>query len=1125
MGDLKAWLTALGLERYVEAFAADDVDWDALRLLTEADLEALGVTLGHRKKLLKALAELADAPAPQAARAAPPAPTEVARAREERRQLTVMFCDLVGSTELSRKLDPEDLREVMYQYQSAAREVIERYEGHIAQYLGDGLMVYFGWPRSHDDEAVRALRSALEIVERIGSLRVRTPLAVRIGVATGLVVVGEGSARDPSNPRTAVGETPNLAARLQALAGPNAIVASELTRELAGEAFIYDDLGTQSLKGIDAPVRAWSVRGMRAEDADNEGARQSRSLPLVGRDEEIGLLRRAWQQCKEGRGHVVHLSGEPGIGKTALVDTLAQTIRGEGTPRIVVRCSAYHTNSALYPVIEHVKKVIGWRQDGPAPDNVERLERTLGRYDLPLEEFVPPLASLLSLKPPEDRYPPRPLKPQEMKSRIFDCLTEWQLLEAERKPCAMVWEDLHWADPSTLEYLGQLIEQAPTASLLLVLTSRPDFVPPWPQVSHRTPITLNRLERPQIEALIEQLARGKKLPPQVVEHVVRKTDGVPLFVEELTKAILASGILTEQSDRFEQSGPLSAVAIPATLHESLMSRLDRLPAAKEVAQLGAVLGREFAYEMMRALGHTEEATLRNGLDQLVAGELLYQRGRPPRAKYVFKHALIQDAAYQSLLKRTRRQYHGAVAQLLATRFPEHAQTEPELLAYHYTGAEMPVEAIGFWLKAARRSAARSAYREALQQLQSGTELLAGVPEGRERTNLELQLHVERAFALLATRGMAAPETTEVFLVARDLCNRLGDEAKETYNRVSWALALSTMVLGQWQRARQITGELLERAQAAADVTSEMGARRLHGFALYCLGEFPRGLDHLERASALYDSEQHSKLAAVYGQDPRVGSLAIQGWVLVALGYPDRALECARAAVAHAERLAHPHSQAYALHYACVVHLERGEHAQALEQADAAIRLSTEYGFPIWLTLSKIVRGEALAALGRKEEGLAEIERGLAEYRATGTKASWPTHYLGLARTFSFAGRRDEAIGAVEQGLAAIGEFAERRVEAELYRVKGDLLREAGDGTECIRCYERALAIAREQNAKTWELRAATSLARARLEQGRPQQARELLAPVRGWFTEGAEAADIRAADRLFADIEAACATA
>ena len=626
----------------------------------------------------------------------------------------MLFCDLVGSTQLSGQLDPEDLRAVVRAYQEAAAEVIQRYEGHIAQYLGDGLLVYFGYPTAHEDDARRAVHTGLGIVEAMGTLNSRlqaeygVALAVRLGIHTGPVVVGVmgGGAR---HEHLALGETPNIAARLEGLAAPNTVVISAVTAQLVQRAFVLEALSIQALKGVAAPMEVWRVVGPLETLREAAMPAPEDVAPLVGRDEELGLIVRRWEQSKAGQGQVVLISGEAGIGKSSLVDTLRARVRREGLTRVAMRCSPYHTNSALYPVIAHVQQALRFERHDTAAEKLAKLEQALQPLRLPLHEVVPLMAELLAVPLPDGRYPPLHLTPLQQRQQTYDALVAWMLEEAERQPVLMVWEDLHWADPSTLELLGLYIDQAPTAPLFHLLTFRPEFVPPWPTRSHMTPLTLHRLERPQAEALIARLAHGKTLPVEVVEHIVSKTDGVPLFIEELTKMLLESALLREEADHYALTGPLAAVTIPTTLYDSLMARLDRLPTVREVAQLGAVLGREFAYELLQALMTMEEATLQHGLTQLVDAELLYQRGRPPRARYIFKHALIQDAAYTSLLKSTRQQYHQQIAQLLEARFPETVAAEPELLAHHYT--EAGCHAPGRGLLAAGRHPGAPALRQ------------------------------------------------------------------------------------------------------------------------------------------------------------------------------------------------------------------------------------------------------------------------------------------------------------------------------------------------------------------------------------------------------------------------------
>ncbi|MEE8308579.1 MAG: adenylate/guanylate cyclase domain-containing protein, partial [Gammaproteobacteria bacterium] len=667
--------------------------------------EKLGVSLGNRLRILKAIGTLAPAAfeAPAVHQINQPATNDAAIGAvgaealipepapptdAERRPLTVMFCDLADSTALSTRLDPEDLQDVIRAYQETCAEIIQEYEGFIARYMGDGILVYFGYPKSLERNAERAVRSAQSIVDAMAGLSHSigqnhdVEIAVRIGIATGMVMVGELIGEGMAQERTVVGEAPNIASRLQSLAGRNGIVIGSLTRELTGDAFTYEDMGKKELKGIPGLVQTWAVVNLRDETVEEAGlelGQNQRTLnELVGRDEETGLLRRAWQSVKdEARGQVVYITGEAGIGKSSLIDGLRTEVRIEGLSQGVMRCSPYHINSALYPLIEYTKRLADWQSDDSVEKRLSKLKVLLKKYDQSLDEALPLLATLMSLPLVEASYPVLSLPSKQLKQMTQDVFIAMILESAEHQPLLLLWEDMHWADPSTLELVGLLVDQTPTASLLMMMTSRPEFIPPWQARSHITPITLNRLEGQHAMALIARIAGSKPLPEDVIEHIVSKADGVPLYVEELTKTILTADILRDVGDRFELTGPLSSLSIPDTLQESLMARLDRLPQVRELAQLGSVLGREFAYEMIFGLSTGDDGDLQAGLEQLVDAELLYQRGRPPRARYIFKHALIQDAAYESLLRRTRQQHHLQVAELLESSFPDVVESHPE----------------------------------------------------------------------------------------------------------------------------------------------------------------------------------------------------------------------------------------------------------------------------------------------------------------------------------------------------------------------------------------------------------------------------------------------------------------
>jgi class 3 adenylate cyclase/predicted ATPase len=1046
--------------------------------------------------------------APPAARVAPEA---------ERRQLTVMFCDLADSTRLSQQLDAEDLREVVRAYQATAAEVIHQYAGHIAQYLGDGVLVYFGWPVAHEDDALRGVHAGLGIVAAITTtLNPRlerekgVQLTVRLGLHTGPVVVGEmgGGGR---HEHLATGDTVNIAARLEGLAAPNTVVISPVTARLVRQAFGLDDLGQHALKGVTEPMPVFRVLYPLEVQADQPVVA---GVPfLVGRDEELGLLRRRWAQAKERLGQVVLLSGTAGLGKSALTEVLRAQVRDEGMPRIAFRCSAYHQNSVLYPVITHVERVLDVQREDTPATRLAKLEQGLRPTRLPLDEVVPLFASLLSV-PLEGCYAAPTLSPQQQKQQTLDALVAWMFEEAERQPVLVAWEDLHWADPSTLEMLELVLEQTPTVPMLHVLTYRPEFVPPWPTRSHMTPITLNRLERPQVEALITHLAGGKALPAEVVQHIVAKTDGVPLYVEELTKMLLRSALLREDMDHYTLTGPLRSVAIPDTLQDALMARLDQLHTAKEVAQVGAVLGREFAYEMLQALAPQDEATLQAGLAQLVAAELLYQRGRPPRATYMFKHALIQDAAYASLLRSTRQRVHQQIAHLCETRFPEVVATQPEVVARHCTAAGQDEAAIRYWQQAGQRALQGSAYAEAIAHLTQGLAVLTTLPETPARLQQELDLQVALGPALATTQGNAAPDAERAYARARELCAQLGDTPQVF--PVLRGLMQYYMTSGQLQTAFQLGEQLLRLAQAQPDPEPRLLAHFQLGNVLFWRGEPAAARTHHTQALALYDPQAHRALAVRYGIDLGVASHGYLARALWYLGSPDQALQHSQAARTLAEEVAHPYSLTQALVYAAIVHQCRREVLAVHAQAAAARTLATEQGFVQYVARGTVLHGWALALQGQGEAGLAAMRQGLATELATGSTLLQP-YLLGLlAEAYGAGGHPDEGLTALAEALAVLDTTELRYYAAELSRLKGALLLQQAvpDAAQAEACFHQALDIACHQQAKSWELRAATSLARLWQSHNKGQDAYDLLAPVYAWFTEGFDTADLQEAKTL-----------
>jgi class 3 adenylate cyclase/predicted ATPase len=960
----------------------------------------------------------------------------------ERRQLTVLFCDLVDSTRLSGQLDPEDLRAVVRAYQAAAAEVIQHYEGHIAQYLGDGLLVYFGYPTAHEDDARRAVHTGLGIVQAIATLNTRlaaqyhVQLAVRLGIHTGPVVVevmGSGGRHE----HLAFGETPNIAARLQGLAPANAVVISAVTARLVHGTFALDDLGTHVLHGVAEPMAVSRVRRLLATPSRDEEFYTSEAPFLVGREEESGLLRRRWEQSKAGLGQVVLVSGEAGIGKSALVEGLRAQVRAEGLPCLTFRCSPYHTTSALYPVMTRLERLLQFEPDDSPTTRLAKLEVGLRYSGLPLAEVMPLLAAWLAGPLPAERSAALTLMPQHQRQQMLDALVAWLVAEAERQPVLVAWEDVHWADPTTLEAIGLVVEQAPTVPMLHILTYRPEFSPPWPQRSHITPIVLHRLEGPQVEALITRRAGGKALPAEVVQHIVAKTDGVPLYAEELMKMLLASRLLREEGDQYVLTGPLRTVAIPDTLQDALMARLDQLKTAKEAAQFGAVLGREFAYELLQAIVPQDDHTLQEQLAQLVEAELLYQRGRPPRARYMFKHALIQDAAYASLLKSTRQQVHRQIAQVLEARFPALVEAQPELVARHYTAASGYEQAVHYWQRAGQQASERSAYLEAISHFTTAIELLKSLPETPALTQHALTLHSALGAAFQMAKGLAAPEVEHAYTQAYALCQQVGETPELA--PVLYGLWRFYTVRLQLRTAREIGDMLLRLVQGTDEPTLAVITHNVLGVTRLYLGVLPAARQHLEAGIARYTPEQRQAPAFRIGHDPGVACRVHAALTLWLLGYPAQALTHIHAALTLAHALRHPSSLAFARRWAAHVSQLRRDVPAVYEHAEAVVALATEQGFPLWAAMGTSLRGWALARQGQGEQGLAQVRQGTAAFRATGAALSVSYLCTLLADVCDHLGHTDDGLQALVEAHTLVEQHEERYWEAEVYRLRGVLL--------------------------------------------------------------------------------------
>jgi TOMM system kinase/cyclase fusion protein len=1054
----------------------------------------------------------------------------------ERRQITVMFCDLVGSTALSEKLDPEDMRQVMEEYQEACAKVIRRFEGYIAKYLGDGILIYFGYPKAHEDDAQRAVRAGLEIVGGVGAMsyassaqpstrtthespvqpRSNETLQVRIGIHTGLVVAGEMGIKEKPETMAIVGETPNIAARVQEIAEPNSVLISSSTHKLVEGYFEFANLGPQKLKGISSPITVY--RAIKESDVRSRlEIAVSRGLtPLIGREQELGLLLERWDRIKDHMGQAVLLSGEAGIGKSRLVRALKEGLVNESYVGIENRCSPYYQNSALYPVIDHLERLLEFKRQDSHQRKLNKLEKTIGMYDFPRQDTVPLFASLLSI-PLTDQYPPLNLTPERQKQKTTEALIAWLLEEAEKQPVLYIVEDLHWVDPSTLEYLTLLSEQVATARIFALFTFRPDFTPPWPMRSHLNQIMIGRLPQKQVELMVERVANNKPLPPEVVQNITAKTDGVPLYVEELTKMVLESGLLEEKNGKYELTGPLPQLAIPATLHDSLMARLDRITTG-EICGLAATLGRSFTYELIDAVSSHDETVLQRELNRLVDAELIYQRGLPPNSSYMFKHALIQEAAYQSLLKSKRRRYHEKIAQVLEERFQDIAENQPEILAHHYTEAGLIDGAIDHWKKAGLKSRERSANIEAIRQLTKGLKLLKTLSDTSERAKKELDLQIYLAPAWMALEGYASPEVEQAYTRARELCEQIG-ETPHLFP-VLWGLWVIYHVRGDLNRARGFGDQLLHFAECIKDRSLLVEAHRNLGASLFFLGELEPALAHLEKSQALYDSQKHRFHISLFGQDPGVASLSYGSWTLWLRGYPDQAVERVYEALTLARELSHPFSLGYALTFAAWIHQSRGEVKAVQEQSEAAFKLCAEQGFEHWGAWATILLGWGLTELGQKEEGIAQIRDGLTNSKARGSELLRPYFLSLLAEACGKAGQAEEAFKVLDEAIDTINRNKERVHEVEIYRLKGELLLNVSENNkeDAEKNFRQALMTAQAQSAKSLELRTALSFSRHLLKQGKKEEAQKMLSEIYGWFTEGFDTRDLNEAKALLEEL-------
>jgi class 3 adenylate cyclase/predicted ATPase len=1037
----------------------------------------------------------------------------------ERRQLTLMFCDLVDSTALAARLDPEDMRDVISAYQDCCAGMIARFEGHIARFMGDGVLAYFGYPIAHEDGAERAVRAALGLVPAIAKLPLRhdVSLQIRIGIATGMVVVGD-LACNGAFFEEVVGQTPALAARLQTIAAPNQVLISSPTHRLIGGLFDCVDAGHLNLKGFAQPVQAWRVIGEGYAEGRFEAMHQSALTGMVGREREIDLLVDRWILAASHEGQVVLLSGEPGIGKSRITQEFQQRIAGQPHRRLHHSCSPHHQNSAFFPIISQLEHAAGFNRDDPPEAKIDKLESLLLDVAADVSDAVPLFAALLGLAP-SDRCPALERGAEQQKARTLAALMAQLEARSARQPVLVIFEDVQWIDPTTSEFLGLVIDRIQNLPVLLIITHRADFTPPWTGYAHITTLSLNRLSQAQSAAIVERITGGKPIPPEVHEQIVAKTDGIPLFVEELTKAVLESGLLVEEGARYVLCGPLLPLAIPATLHDSLMARLDHLSPVKEVAQMAAAIGREFTYELLAAISPMQEAELRKALALLISSGLVFARGMPPTAVYAFKHALVQDIAYETSLRTTRQQLHARIARTLEEKFPETALNRPELVAHHYALAGMASEGSLYLYRAGQLAAARSANIEAVNHLRKGLELLSALPETPDRRRQELDLQVALGARLIALKGFAAEETVGAYRRAQELSQQIGNIA--TMFPALYGEWLYHTARAEHRTAKGIAMRFLELASGHQDGAPNVMAHRVAGVTHLCLAEYDPSRTHLQSVLSQYDPAAHGELALRYGTDPAVSSASFLSWVLWLQGAPREAIEMRAQGIARARELNHSHTLAHALCLGgCLLDCMRGAETSARDFAEAVITLAREHRFPYWLAAGTAARGWCLMKRGRADEAVSVLLDAVAQADAAVMEEFRPFLLSMLAEAHGRSGRPDLGCKALDEALARVNSTEERWVEPELYRLRGDLALLGADREVAAAeaCFRQAIGLARRQGARAWELRAAVSLGMLWRDQGRRGEALDVLAPVYGWFTEGFDTPDQNAAKVLLDEL-------
>jgi class 3 adenylate cyclase/predicted ATPase len=1102
MPSVREWLASLGLSEYADRFAEHRIDFSILPDLTDKDLkEELGIVLlGDRRRLLRAIAKLAGeaSTTPQLVSGS----ESSTRDEAERRQVTVMFADLVGSTALSTGMDPEDLREIISAYQKCVAEAVHHFGGFVARYVGDGVLVYFGYPHAHEDDAERAVRAGLELITIVAGLKTHPPQQVRVGIATGLVVVGHLIPSGESEERGMVGETPNLAARLQSIAEPNMVVIAESTRRLLGSFFQLDDLGMRSLKGIAGPVRAWAVLQASSVASRFEALHATDLTALVGREEEFELLRRRWFKATDGEGQVVLLSGEAGIGKSRLTSAFVELLGGDPHMRLHYFCSPQHTDSVLYPIIGQMERAAGVAREDTSQAKLDKLDGLLKQTSTSPQDAAL-FAEMLSL-PNDGRYPAVELAPQRRRQRTLEALVSQIEALARSTPVLMVFEDAHWSDPTSLELLGRAVDRIRTLSVLLIVTFRPEFEPGWIGQPHVTSLSLNRLAPREVGAIIDHIVGNKPLPANMRQDIIERTDGIPLFVEEMTKAVLEAESESE-ARRAAALVPSPALAVPASLHASLMARLDRLGPAKEVAQIGAAIGREFSHPLLAAVVRKPEAELQTALDRLISAGLLLRQGCAPYATYFFKHALVRDAAYSTLLREPTRALHARIAETLESQFAEISENQPELVARHYREADDVAKAVGYLSVAADRALSHSALKEAHEHITQALQLISRLPDDDIRRRGELKLQTALARTLQEQKGYGDQQVGEAYTKAREFSKRVGDAGMHL--AALYGLWAYHYLSGQPAAMLEQANEFLAFAEREGEKGPIMVGYRLVGTSRLINGDIADASDALQQAFVRYDPDEHGaaspvgrSLRARFGQDVGVTMYSYRSWALWLSGQPADAEKAAESELERGHALGHDdQSRLYALWHAGITYVLLRNVDKVAQIGSELMELANDRELPYWQALGDFLCGWRATRAGRAGDAVGLLREGLRLWAQTGSRIFRPICLAFLAEAYAADDKPNLAHRTFEEALRIASETGERWAEPEIHRLFGDLLTRRGPSAAAIASYEQAIAVARAQGSRSFELRATTSLARVLFDQGRHAGAHERLLSIFRFF--------------------------